>query len=58
MQAAKENSQAYWPGVFWVGVQGLIMESVSHTQKSVHLHLAEFLRKQGGKRGIFLCPLF
>lgn len=35
-RVAKENSQEDWPGVSWAGVQGLIMESVSHKQNSVN----------------------
>lgn len=35
-RAAKENRREERPGVSWAGVQGLIMESVSHKQNSVN----------------------
>lgn len=45
---AKENSQEDRPGVSWAGVQGLIMESVSHKQNSVNSDLGSNASKEFG----------
>lgn len=58
-RVAKKNSWEDWPGVSWVGAQGLIMESVSHKQNSVNSRFRlKCVKGIRGKSGDVLWLLF